>query len=63
MKNRTYLGIYDTGHDFMEFEYNSTHKKGSKANLQDAITHLRRHYGRTHAYIDQIVHTELIKPY
>lgn len=63
MKNRTYLGIYDTGHDFVEFEYSSTHKKGSKANLQDAISHLRRHLGRKHACIDRIRYTELIKQY
>lgn len=43
---KTYICIYNTGHDYGEFEFNSVHRKNSKGNLQDAKDIMWRRYHR-----------------
>ncbi len=46
MKKRTYIAIWDDGHDFGEFVFDSIYRANSKANKEDAKTEARRKYGR-----------------
>ena len=47
MKERLYRASWDDGHDYGEFEFYSTHRAGSKANLEDAYREYRLSYGRS----------------
>lgn len=58
MKKRTYIAIWDDGHDFGDFIFDSCHRANSKANIEDAKVAARRKYGRISKYWD-IVETVL----
>ena len=45
MKERRYLAVYDDGHDYGEFFFYSSHRNGSKANMEDAKNTFARKYG------------------
>lgn len=58
MKNieRHYMAWVDTGRDYIEFEFTSTHRAGSKANFEDA----KRQYKRRHGHNVTIQQTYLM---
>lgn len=58
--NKRYLAHYDTGHDYGEFEFFSSHRAGSRANMEDAKKEARRRYGKHSRYM-QITATYLIE--
>ena len=43
---RKYLANYDDGHDYGSFEFYSSHRAGSKANIEDAKSSARNQFGR-----------------
>lgn len=45
MKERIYSAQADTGRDFVEFQFTSSHRAGSKANFEDAKMEYRRMHG------------------
>lgn len=49
-KLRNYIAWADTGRDFIDFEFSSEHRSGSKANFQDA----KDTYKRKHGYRENI---------
>lgn len=42
---RHYMANADTGRDYIEFEFTSEHRAGSKANHEDAKNYFRRKHG------------------
>ncbi len=58
MKKRTYIAIWDDGHDVGSFEYISCFRNNSKKNMEDARATARRKYGRISKNWD-IVETRL----
>lgn len=42
---RLYIAFWDNGHDRGEFEFYSSHRANSKANLQDAMRTYHRKFG------------------
>ena len=57
---RTYIAYYDDGHDYGEFEFNSSHRAGSKDNLEDAKRKARLKYGYKRASHIDIYRTQLL---
>ena len=53
MEERLYEAKADNGHDYLYFQFYSTHRAGSKANHEDA----RREYKRLHGYAPKILET------
>lgn len=53
MKERIYSAQADTGRDFIEFQFTSSHRAGSKANFEDA----KAAYKRRHGYTVKIIRT------
>ena len=45
MKERLYTAFYDDGHDYGSFEFYSSHRANSKANLEDAKRVFRQRHG------------------
>ena len=45
-QSKKYLAYYDNGHDYGEFEFYSTHRAGSKGNLEDAKEEAESRYGK-----------------
>lgn len=45
-KERRYIAWCDDGHDRFEFRYTSTHRNGSRANIDDLRTQYRRKHGK-----------------
>lgn len=45
MKERLYTAYYDDGHDWGTFEFYSSHRANSKANIEDAKRTARNRYG------------------
>lgn len=56
---RTYIAIYDNGHDWGEFVFESEHRANSKANFADAEAACRRRFGGRFARNTKIVKTQL----
>lgn len=56
---RKYIAIYDNGHDWGEFVFESKHRANSKANLADAEAAYRRRFGARFARNTRIVKTQL----
>ena len=50
MKERRYVAFYDNGRDYGEFVFYSLYRKGSKANMVDALNVMARKYGLKLAY-------------
>ena len=46
-KERLYIAFWDDGHDCGEFEFYSTHRANSKANIDDAYSEYLGRYGRS----------------
>ena len=59
MKKRNYIAMYDDGHDFGVFEFISTHRANSKANIEDAKAEARSKYGIKRANSIVIYATQL----
>lgn len=57
--SRTYIAMYDDGHDRGEFEFCSEHRANSKANLEDAKRHYISRYGYTRSKQIEITKTIL----
>ena len=53
--------MYDDGHDFGVFEFSSTHRANSKANIEDAKAEARSKYGFKRANSIVIYATQLYK--
>ena len=49
MKERDYIAQYDDGHDYGVLFFTSTHRAGSKANLDDARAQACKKYGHRRA--------------
>ena len=54
---RHYLAVGDTGRDFIDFEFYSSHRANSKANYEDA----QREYRRKHGHGINVIQTWLQK--
>lgn len=54
MKERRYIAFYDFG----EFEFYSSHRANSKANIEDAMAHAKWHYGYKRSKQIQIKYTQ-----
>lgn len=61
MKKRNYIAMYDDGHDYGVFEFSSTHRANSKANIEDATIEAKRKYGFKRANSIVIYATQLYK--
>ena len=61
MKKRNYIAMYDDGHDFGVFEFSSTHRANSNANIEDAKAEAKRKYGFKRANSIVIYATQLYK--
>lgn len=46
-KERLYIAYWDDGHDYGEFEFYSTHRANSKANIDDAYSEYLKKYGHS----------------
>ena len=57
---RTYIAIYDTGHDYGEFEYTSIYRNNSHMNKREALNTMHRKYGKI-SYSWKIINTFLSK--
>ena len=57
---RKYIAYYDDGHDYDDFEFYSSHRAGSKANLGDAKREAISRYGYKRASYIEIYRTELV---
>lgn len=47
MAERTYTAALDNGFHYNDFEYQSEHRAGSKANFDDMMRQYRRKYGNS----------------
>lgn len=56
---RYYVAFWDDGHDFGEFEFCSSHKANSKANIEDAYREYHQRYGYSHKV--KITSTQLMQ--
>ena len=45
MKERTYMVLLDDGHNYFEFRFTSTHRRGTKLNQEDCMIQLAKKYG------------------
>lgn len=55
-----YLAIYDDGHDYGEFEFDSEHRANSKANLDDAKKKAISKYGYKRTKQINIIQVQII---
>lgn len=60
MKKRNYIAMYDDGHDFGDFEFSSTHRANSNANIEDAKSAAKSKYGFKRANSIVIYATQII---
>ena len=51
---RNYIAIWDDGHDYGEFRFNSSYRANSKKNLEDAYSTYRRRFGSRNIKITQV---------